>query len=89
VIAEDGGGFGRLKGGVVLALGPTLKRLRELFRPMFLIELDLVLRDWWLSRLANASWLEVSSALKTGTKLGKYATGVTHIVTLFDWGHLM
>jgi hypothetical protein len=49
VFAEDGGGSGHLKGGVALALDPMLKKLGGLLRPMFLIGLDPVLRDWWLS----------------------------------------
>jgi hypothetical protein len=36
VFAEDGGGSGRLNGGVALALDPMLKRLRGLLRSMFL-----------------------------------------------------
>jgi hypothetical protein len=70
VIAEDDGGFGRLKGGVALAPGPALKRLGWLLRPMFLIGIDLVLRGWWIPRLANASWLEVSSGPKTRSTTG-------------------
>jgi hypothetical protein len=65
VIAGDDGEFGGLKGGVALAPGPALKRLGWLLQPMFLIRIDLVLRGWWISRLANASWLEVSSGPKT------------------------
>jgi hypothetical protein len=65
VFAEDGGGSGRLYGGVALALGPALKRLRGLLWPMFLIGLDPVLRDWWLSWIVNASWLGVSSTSKS------------------------
>jgi hypothetical protein len=41
---EDGGGSGRLTGGVALALDLALKRLGGLLRPMFLIGLDPVLR---------------------------------------------
>jgi hypothetical protein len=63
---KDGEGSDRLKGGVALAPGPALKRLEGLLRPMFFIGLDPVLRGWWLSRLVNVSWLEVSSALKSG-----------------------
>jgi hypothetical protein len=63
MITEDDGG----SSGVALAWGPTLKRLGELIRPMFLIGLDPILRDRWLSRLANASWLEVSLSPKTGS----------------------
>jgi hypothetical protein len=66
VIAEDDGG----SGDVALDRGPTLKRLGGLLRPMFLIGLDPVLRGWWLSRLANASCLEVSSSPKTGPTTG-------------------
>jgi hypothetical protein len=66
VFAEDGGGSGRLKGGVAMAPGSTLKSLRGLLRPMFLFGLDPVSWNWWLLRLLNASWLEVSSALKSG-----------------------
>jgi hypothetical protein len=62
MFAEDGGGSGRLKGGVALASDPVLKKLGRLLRPMFLIGLDLVLQGWWLSRLVNASWRGVSSA---------------------------
>jgi hypothetical protein len=69
-LAEDGGGSGRLKGGVALALDPVLKKLGGLLRPMFLIGLDPVLRDWWLSRLVNASWLGVSSAPMSGPTAG-------------------
>jgi hypothetical protein len=49
---------------VALALGSALKRLGGLLRPMFLSGVDPVSWDWWLLRLVNASWLEVSSALK-------------------------
>jgi hypothetical protein len=70
VFVEDGGGSGRLKGGVALAPDPALKRLGGLLRPMFLIGLDPVLQDWWLSRLVNASRLEVSSMLKSGPITG-------------------
>jgi hypothetical protein len=66
VFVEDGGGSGSLYGGVALALGPTLKRLRGLLRPMFLIRLDPVLQDWWKSWLVNASWLGVFSTSKSG-----------------------
>ena len=37
---EDGGGSGRLKGGLALAPDLSLKRLGGLLRPMFLIGLD-------------------------------------------------
>jgi hypothetical protein len=37
VFVEDGGGSGRLKGGVALAPDPALKRLGGLLRPMFLM----------------------------------------------------
>jgi hypothetical protein len=70
VFEEDGGGSGRLKGGVALALDPVLKKLGGLLRPMFLIGLDPTLRGWWLSRLVNASWLEVSSAPMSGPTVG-------------------
>jgi hypothetical protein len=70
VIAEDDGGSGCLKGGMALALDPVLKRLGGLLPPMFLIRLDPVLWEWWLSWLSNASWLEVSSAPKTGPTNG-------------------
>jgi hypothetical protein len=70
MFVKDGGGSGRLKGGVVLAPGPALKRLGGLLRPMFFIGLDPMLRGWWLSRLGNASWLEVSSAPKSGPTTG-------------------
>jgi hypothetical protein len=66
VFMEDGGGSGRLKGEVALAPGLVLKRFGGLLRPIFLIGLDPVLRGWWLSALVNASWLEVSSAPKSG-----------------------
>jgi hypothetical protein len=66
MFAEDGGGFYRLKGRVALAPNPALKRLGGLLRPMFLIGIDPVLRDWWLSRLVNASWLGVSSTSNSG-----------------------
>jgi hypothetical protein len=66
VFVEDGGGSGRLTGGVALASDPALKRLGGLLRPIFLIGLDPVLRGWWLSRFVNTSRLEVSSALKSG-----------------------
>jgi hypothetical protein len=46
MFAEDGGGSGRLKGGVALAPDPALKRLGGLLRLMFLIRLDLILRGW-------------------------------------------
>jgi hypothetical protein len=62
MFVEDGGGSGRLKSGVALALDPGLKKLGGHLRPMFLIGLDPVLRGWWLSRLVNASWRGVSSA---------------------------
>jgi hypothetical protein len=70
VFVEDGGGSGLLKDGVALAPDPALKRLGGLLRPMFLIGLDPVLRGWWLSRLVNASRLEVSSMLKSGPTTG-------------------
>jgi hypothetical protein len=70
VFAEDGGGSGRLKGRVALALDPVLKKLGGLLRPMFLIGLDLVLRDWWLSWLVNVSWLRVSSTPISGPTAG-------------------
>jgi hypothetical protein len=44
VFAKDGGGYGRLKDGMALALGSALKRLGGLLRSMFLFILDLVLR---------------------------------------------
>jgi hypothetical protein len=62
VFVQDGGGSGRLNGGMALALDLALKRLGELLRPIFLIGLDPVLRGWWLSRLVNACWLEVFGA---------------------------
>jgi hypothetical protein len=62
MFVEDGGGSGRLKGGVALAPDPVLKKLGGLLRPMFLIGLDPTLRGWWLLRLVNASWQGVSSA---------------------------
>jgi hypothetical protein len=65
VFAEYGGGSSHLKGGVALAPGSALKRLGGLLRPMFLFGLDLVLWGWWLLRLVIASWLDVSSALKS------------------------
>jgi hypothetical protein len=65
VFAEDGGGSGRLKGGMALAPGSALKRLGGPLRPMFLFGLDPVSWDWWLLRLVNVSWLEVSSTLKS------------------------
>jgi hypothetical protein len=70
MFAEDGGGFGCLKGGVALAPNLALKRLGGLLRPMFLIGIDPVLRGWWLSRLVNASWLGVSSTSKSGPTTG-------------------
>jgi hypothetical protein len=70
VFAENGGGSCRIKGGVALALDPVLKKLGGLLRPMFLIGLDPVLWDWWLSRLINASWLGVSSAPMSGPTAG-------------------
>jgi hypothetical protein len=66
VFVEDGGESGHLKGGVALTPDLALKRLGGLLRSMFLFELDPVLRGWWLLRLVNASWLEVSSAPKSG-----------------------
>jgi hypothetical protein len=70
VFLEDGGGSGRLTGGVALASDPALKRLGGLLQLMFLIGLDPVLWGWWLSRFVNASRLEVSSALKSGPTTG-------------------
>jgi hypothetical protein len=70
MFVEDGGGSGRLKGGVALALDPALKRLGGLLRPMFLIGIDPVLRGWWLPRLVNASWLGVSLMSKSGPTTG-------------------
>jgi hypothetical protein len=70
MFVDDGGGSGRLTGGVALASDPALKRLGGLLRPMFLIGLDPFLRDWWLSRFVNASRLEISSALKSGPTTG-------------------
>jgi hypothetical protein len=70
MFVEDGGGSGRLMGGVALASDRALKRLGGLLRPMFLIGLDPFLRGWWLSRFVNASRLEVSSALKSGPTTG-------------------
>jgi hypothetical protein len=66
VIAEDDGG----SSGVALAPGTTLKRLGGLLRPIFLIGTDPVLRGRWLSRLANAFWLDISLAPKTGPTTG-------------------
>jgi hypothetical protein len=45
MFVEDGGGFGRLKGGVALAPDLALKRLGGLLRLIFFIGLDLILRD--------------------------------------------
>jgi hypothetical protein len=70
VFAEDGGGSGRLKGGVALAPDPVLKILGGLLRPMFLIRLDPALRGWWLSRLVNALWLGVFSSPMSGPTAG-------------------
>jgi hypothetical protein len=70
VFAEDGGRSGHLKGGVALALDPILKRLGMLSGLIFLIGLDPILWAWWLSRLVNASWLEVSSTLKSVSTTG-------------------
>jgi hypothetical protein len=70
VFVEDGGGSGRLKGGVALAPDPVLKILGGLLRPMFLIGLDPALRGWWLSRLVNALWLGVSSSPMSGPTAG-------------------
>jgi hypothetical protein len=64
VFAEDGGRSSCLKGGLALAPDLVLKKLGGLLRPMFLIELDPALGDWWLLQLVNASWLGVSSANK-------------------------
>jgi hypothetical protein len=55
MFAKDGGGSGRLKGGVALAPDPVFKKLRGLLRPMFLTGLDPVLQGWWLLRLINTS----------------------------------
>jgi hypothetical protein len=70
VFVEDGAGSGRLKGGMALTPDPVLKKFGGLLRPMFLIELDPVLRGWWLSRLINASWLGVSSVPISGPTAG-------------------
>jgi hypothetical protein len=70
VFVEDGGGSGRLKGGVALAPDPVLMKLGGLLRPMVLIGLDPALRGWWLSQFVNASWLGVSSALMSGPTAG-------------------
>jgi hypothetical protein len=45
LFVKDGGGSGRLEGKVALSPGPVLKRLGGLLWPMFLIGIDLVLRD--------------------------------------------
>jgi hypothetical protein len=66
VFAEDGGGSGRLMGGVVLASDPAWKKLGGLLPPMFFVGLDPDLRVWWLSRLVNTLWLGVSSASTNG-----------------------
>jgi hypothetical protein len=55
MFAEDGGGYGRLKGGVALTLDSALKRLRGLLWPMSLFGPDPVLQGWWLLWLVNAS----------------------------------
>jgi hypothetical protein len=68
--AEEGGGFGRLKGGVTLASDSVLKKLGGLLWLMFLIRLDPALWGRWLSRLVNASWLGVSSASMSGPTAG-------------------
>jgi hypothetical protein len=70
VFVKDGGRSSRPKGGVALALDPVLKKLGGLFRSMFFIRLDPVLRGWWLLRLVNASWLGVSSAPMSGSTAG-------------------
>jgi hypothetical protein len=70
VFVEDGGGSGRLNGGLALAPDLVLKKFGGLLRPMFLIGLDPVLRGWWLSRLINASWLGISSAPMSGPIAG-------------------
>jgi hypothetical protein len=44
MFVDDGGASGRLKGRVVLAPDPALKRLGGLLRLIFIIRLDLVLR---------------------------------------------
>jgi hypothetical protein len=44
MFVEKGGGFSRLKGGVVLTPDPVLKKLGGLLRPMFLMGLDPALR---------------------------------------------
>jgi hypothetical protein len=67
---ENVGGSSRLKGGVALAPDPVLKKLRGLFRPMFLIMLDPVLWGWWLSRFVDASWLGFCSVPTSGLTAG-------------------
>jgi hypothetical protein len=44
MFVEKGGGFSRLKGGVVLTPDPVLKKLGGLLRSMFLMGLDPALR---------------------------------------------
>jgi hypothetical protein len=53
-----------------LAPDLVLKKLRGLLWPMFLIGLDPALRDWWLPRLVNAFWREVSLAPLSGPTAG-------------------
>jgi hypothetical protein len=48
MFAEDGGGYGHLKGVLALAPDPALNKLKGLLRLMFLIWLDPVLWGWWL-----------------------------------------
>jgi hypothetical protein len=55
VFVEDGAGSDRLKGKMALAPNSVLKMFGELLRTMFLIGLDPILLDWWLSRLIYAS----------------------------------
>jgi hypothetical protein len=59
ILTEDGGGSGRWRAGWRC---PRIRhwRLGGLLRPMFRIELDLVLQGWWLSWLNNALWIWVS-----------------------------
>jgi hypothetical protein len=75
IFAEDGGGSGRLKGGVAMAPNQVLKKLGGLLRPMFLIGLDPALRGWWLSRLVYASWRGVFSAPICGPITGALLLG--------------
>jgi hypothetical protein len=70
VFVEDDAGSDHLKDRVALALDPVLKKFGGILRPMFLIGLDPVLRDWWLSRFINAYWLEISSASMSGPTAG-------------------